>query len=150
MYKILIVDDEKDVVRLLKDYFQLKGYDTITAYSGVEAMEKVSLKPDVILLDINMPGMEGTEVCRNIRDYVSCPILFLTAKIEDSDKIKGFAVGGARVSEKHAGFCVNCGGTAADFLALMAHVQKTVYETKGIMLEPEVRILGEDAPVKAV
>ena len=54
MYKILIVDDEKDVVRLLKDYFQLKGYDTITAYSGVEAMEKVSLKPDVILLDINM------------------------------------------------------------------------------------------------
>lgn len=94
MYKILIVDDEKDVVRLLKDYFQLKGYDTITAYNGEEAIQKVSLKPDLILLDINMPGMEGTEVCLKIRAYVSCPILFLTAKIEDSDKIKGFAVGG--------------------------------------------------------
>ena len=94
MYKILIVDDEKDVVRLLKDFFQLKGYDTITAYSGEEAIQKVSLNPDLILLDINMPGMEGTEVCSKIRDYVSCPILFLTAMIEDSDKIKGFSVGG--------------------------------------------------------
>lgn len=94
MYKILIVDDEKDVVRMLKDFFQLKGYDTITAYNGEEAIQKVSMNPDLILLDINMPGMEGTEVCMKIRDYVSCPILFLTAKVEDSDKIRGFAVGG--------------------------------------------------------
>ncbi len=94
MYKILIVDDEKDVVRMLGDFFQLKGYDTITAYNGEEAIQKISLKPDLILLDINMPGMEGTEVCLKIRDYVSCPILFLTAKVEDSDKIRGFAVGG--------------------------------------------------------
>lgn len=94
MYKILIVDDEKDVVRMLECFFRLKGYDTITAYNGEEAIQKVSLGPDLILLDINMPGMEGTEVCLKIRDYVSCPILFLTAKIEDSDKIRGFAVGG--------------------------------------------------------
>lgn len=94
MYKILIVDDEKDVVRLLKDYFELNGYTIITAYNGEEAIQKVSMKPDLILLDINMPGMEGTEVCLKIRDYVSCPILFLTAKVEDSDKIRGFAVGG--------------------------------------------------------
>lgn len=94
MYKILIVDDEKDVVRMLQSFFRLKGYDTITAYNGEEAIQKVSLNPDLILLDVNMPGMEGTEVCLKIRDYVSCPILFLTAKIEDSDKIKGFAVGG--------------------------------------------------------
>lgn len=94
MYKILIVDDEKDVVRLLQSFFQLKGYDTITAYNGEEAIQKVSMNPDLILLDVNMPGMEGTEVCLKIRDYVSCPILFLTAKVEDADKIKGFAVGG--------------------------------------------------------
>ena len=94
MYKILIVDDEKDVVRMLESFFRLKGYDTITAYNGEEALQKVSANPDLILLDINMPGMEGTEVCLKIRDYVSCPIVFLTAKVEDADKIKGFSVGG--------------------------------------------------------
>ena len=65
----------------------------------------------------------------------------------DQCGLKGYAVGGARVSEKHAGFCINEGGTAADFLALMAHVQQVVYDRFGTMLEPEVRILGEDAPV---
>lgn len=94
MYKILITDDEPDVVRLLKDYFEINGYETVTAYNGMEALEKIRVKPDVILLDVNMPGMDGVELCRKIRDYVSCPILFLTAKIEDADKINGFAAGG--------------------------------------------------------
>lgn len=93
-YKLLIVDDEKDVVSLLKDYFELNHYETITAYSGTEALAKISANPDLILLDVNMPDMDGTAVCEKIRDYVACPILFLTAKIEDSDKIKGFAAGG--------------------------------------------------------
>ena len=65
----------------------------------------------------------------------------------DQCGLKGFTVGGAQVSEKHAGFCINKGGTATDFLALMAHVQKTVQEQFDTLLEPEVRILGEDAPV---
>lgn len=94
MYKILIVDDEKEVVHMLESFFRLKGYNTITAYNGEEALQKVSMNPDLILLDINMPGMEGTEVCLKIRDYISCPIVFLTAKVEDADKIKGFSVGG--------------------------------------------------------
>lgn len=94
MYKILIVDDEPDVVSLLKDYFELNGYETLTAYNGTEAIAKSARQPDVMLLDVNMPDMEGTDVCRQIRDYVNCPILFLTAKVEDSDKIKGFAAGG--------------------------------------------------------
>ena len=71
---------------------------------------------------------------------------FASAMI-DQCGLKGYAVGGAKVSEKHAGFCINEGGTAADFLALMAHVQQAVYDKFGTMLEPEVRILGEDAPV---
>lgn len=94
MYKILIVDDEADVVSLLTDYFRINGYEIMTAYNGADAIAQVSKKPDLILLDVNMPDMEGTAVCAQIRDYVTCPILFLTAKIEDSDKIKGFAVGG--------------------------------------------------------
>ena len=62
----------------------------------------------------------------------------------DQCGLKGCQIGGAQVSEKHAGFLVNRGGTAADFLALIAHVQKVVYEKTGFRLEPEVRILGED------
>ena len=71
---------------------------------------------------------------------------FASAMI-DQCGLKGCTIGGAQVSEKHAGFCINKGGTAADFLALMAHVQQVVYEKFDTMLEPEVRILGEDAPV---
>ena len=94
MYKILVADDEKDVVSLLKDYFEINDYLVITAYSGTEAMEKASQNPDIILLDVNMPDCDGMTVCKKIRSYVSCPILFLTARIEDSDKIAGFASGG--------------------------------------------------------
>lgn len=91
--KILIVDDEADIVSMLKDYFEFNGYDTITAVNGLEAIQKAEKHPDIILLDINMPDINGMEVCTQIRNFVSCPILFLTARIEDSDKIKGFGVG---------------------------------------------------------
>ena len=91
--KILIVDDEADIVAMLKDYFEFNGYDTITAVSGLEAIKKAEKQPDIILLDINMPYIDGMEVCMQIRNFVSCPILFLTARVEDSDKIKGFGVG---------------------------------------------------------
>lgn len=94
MYKILIADDEKDVISLLKDYFEINDYLVLTAYTGAEAIEKASQNPDIILLDVNMPDGDGLSVCRKIRDHVSCPILFLTARIEDSDKISGFASGG--------------------------------------------------------
>ena len=82
--KILIVDDEADIVSMLKDYFE---------FNGLEAIQKAEKQPDIILLDINMPDIDGMEVCMRIRDFVSCPILFLTARIEDGDKIKGFGVG---------------------------------------------------------
>lgn len=94
MPKILIVDDEPDVVELLSDYFSLNGYDILSACNGNEALAKISKQPDLILLDVNMPKMNGIELCEQIRDFVSCPILFLTARTEDTDKIKGFAVGG--------------------------------------------------------
>lgn len=92
--KIMIVDDESDIRQLLKDYFELQGYLVILASSGPEAIEKVSMEPDIILLDINMPEMDGLEVCRRIRMHVSCPILFLTAKVTEQDKINGLMIGG--------------------------------------------------------
>jgi len=92
--KILIADDEADIVSMLRCFFESKGYLVLPATSGTEALKQVERQPDIILLDINMPGLDGLEVCERIRDYVSCPILFLTARIEDTDKVKGFAVGG--------------------------------------------------------
>lgn len=91
---ILIADDEKDMCAMLKRYFELNGYNVQTAENGLQAIEKAGNQPDLILLDINMPDLNGLEVCRSIRDFVSCPILFLTARVEDSDKLIGFAAGG--------------------------------------------------------
>ena len=93
MKKILLVDDEKGVVAMMKSYFEMSGYQVLTAYNGAEALRQAVHQPDIILLDINMPGMDGLTVCKKIRDYISCPILFLTARIETADKIKGFQVG---------------------------------------------------------
>lgn len=93
-YKLLIADDETDIVNMLSDFFRGKGYTVLTAANGPEAISKSEKQPDIILLDVNMPGMNGLEVCRRIRDYVSCPIIFLTARIEDTDKVKGFYAGG--------------------------------------------------------
>lgn len=89
---LLIVDDETGIVDMIKSYFEPE-YDILTAYSGREALEKVSARPDLILLDINMPEMDGLEVCRQIREYVNCPVLFLTARIESADKVVGFQTG---------------------------------------------------------
>ena len=91
--KIMLVDDEKGVVTLMKNYFEMSGYQVITAYSGQEALKKMSYLPDIVLLDINMPDMDGLTVCQSIREYITCPILFLTARIETADKIKGFSAG---------------------------------------------------------
>ncbi|MBT2292723.1 response regulator transcription factor [Paenibacillus albidus] len=91
---ILIADDEADIVSLLQDYFEINGYQVITARDGTEALRQAGRNPDLILLDINMPDMDGLEVCTRIRDFVSCPIIFLTARVEDADKIIGFRVGG--------------------------------------------------------
>lgn len=92
--KILIVDDEIDIVRMLRSFFESKGYLVLSATNGEEALKQIERQPNMILLDINMPGLTGLEVCERIRNHVSCPILFLTARIEDTDKVKGFAVGG--------------------------------------------------------
>ncbi|NCC69390.1 MAG: response regulator transcription factor [Clostridia bacterium] len=92
--RILIADDEAGIVNLLRDYFELNGYEVLTALNGQGALKQAEKSPDLILLDINMPDMDGLAVCSQIRNYVSCPILFLTARVEDADKISGFRAGG--------------------------------------------------------
>ena len=93
-YKILLVDDDRALLKMLSNFLELKGYEVNTASGGMEAMESIKAAPDLILLDINMPGMDGLELCRQIRDKISCPILFLTAKAEEQDRVNGLMMGG--------------------------------------------------------
>ena len=89
----MVVDDEKGIVSILKNYFEAEGYQVFSAYSGNEALSKISQQPDIILLDINMPDMDGLTVLEHIREHISCPVLFLTARIDVSDKINAFNIG---------------------------------------------------------
>lgn len=91
---ILVVDDEPGVVSLLRDYFEMNDYRVTTATDGATALGRVMDVPDLVILDVNMPDMDGLTVCQKIRDFVSCPILFLSARVEDEDKIRGFMAGG--------------------------------------------------------
>ncbi len=93
-HKILIVDDEKMMTELLEDHLRDCGYETLAANSAVEAIRLLQKQPDLIILDINMPGMDGLELCRSIRDHVVCPILFVTARVTEQDKINGLQHGG--------------------------------------------------------
>jgi len=90
--RLLIVDDEQGIVDMMASYFS-PHFEVLTAYNGNEALQKLKSKPDLILLDINMPGMDGLTLCQKIRDFITCPILFLTARIESADKINGFQAG---------------------------------------------------------
>ena len=93
-YKILIVDDEKMLTELLSSHLQDCGYETFAAEDAEEAISMLNTYPDLILLDINMPEMDGLELCKIIRNNVTCPILFLTARITEPDKVNGLQVGG--------------------------------------------------------
>ena len=79
---------------MLESYFHLKKYEVITAENGADALKKVEMNPDLILLDVNMPQMDGLEVCRRIRDKIACLILFLTAKVDEQDRVNGLLSGG--------------------------------------------------------
>ncbi|MDE6882988.1 MAG: response regulator transcription factor [Lachnospiraceae bacterium] len=92
--RILIIDDDAALLKMLQKYFEMQKYEIITAENGAEGMEKLKFKPDIILLDINMPRIDGIEVCRRIRDKVSCPVIFLTARVEEQDVVNGLSSGG--------------------------------------------------------
>lgn len=92
--KVLIVDDEKNIVEILKFNLKKEGFDTIEAYDGEQAMEMaLNEKPDLILLDVMLPKMDGFTVCRKLRQQISTPILMLTAREEEVDKVLGLELG---------------------------------------------------------
>ena len=91
---ILVVDDEKHIVELAKLYLQKEGYRVEDAYDGVEALAKIkSQQPALVVLDLMLPEMDGWEVCRRIREESDIPIIMLTARGDDVDKIVGLEIG---------------------------------------------------------
>lgn len=92
----MIVDDEADIFDLLEKALMIEGFDNIikieTGFSAVDACKKVKL--DIIILDVMLPGLDGYEVCKQIRQFSHCPILFLSSKSDELDKLLGLAVGG--------------------------------------------------------
>ena len=94
MAKILVVDDEASIVTMLAYNLKKEGYDVVTAEDGEVALEKFeSENPDLLLLDIMMPKMDGYEVCRKIREKSNVPIIMLTARADEVDKVVGLEMG---------------------------------------------------------
>lgn len=92
--KVLIVDDDKNICDLLRVYLEKEGYSTIISNEGNEAMVKFnSLNPDIVLLDIMLPGMDGWQICKEIRKASDTPIIMLTARSEIFDKVLGLELG---------------------------------------------------------
>lgn len=94
MYTLLIIDDEKMLTDLLKQHFTNLGYLVYAANDGDTAMSLLGKEPDLILLDIMMEDFDGYDFCVKIRPLVNCPILFLTARITEEDRIRGLQIGG--------------------------------------------------------
>jgi len=91
---ILIVEDENAIAELEKDYLELSGFDVEIACDGEECLEKMEkITPDLIILDLMLPGVDGFEVCKRVRKKTSIPIIMVTAKKDDIDKIRGLGLG---------------------------------------------------------
>jgi len=92
--KILVVDDEAKVLELIKAYLVNDGYNVATAVDGNEALKQVQdYQPDLIILDLNLPEIDGLEVCRNLRSKSNVPVIMLTARDDEVDKIIGLKLG---------------------------------------------------------
>lgn len=94
MYRILVCDDEKDIVSALKIYLMADGYQVFEAYNGREALEILKNEDiHLVLMDIMMPEMDGITAMLKIREVSNVPVILLTAKSEDTDKVLGLTVG---------------------------------------------------------
>ena len=94
MKKVLVVDDEKPISDIIKFNLTKEGYDVFTAFDGEEALAQFAkVGPDIILLDLMLPKMDGLEVCREIRKTSDVPIIMLTAKDSEIDKVLGLELG---------------------------------------------------------
>ena len=94
MEKILVVEDEYAIRNIISEYFKIKNVKVVGAMNGYEALEKIDEHIELVLLDIMMPGIDGLEVCFQLRQKYSCPIIFISALSEEETQLKAFELGG--------------------------------------------------------
>jgi DNA-binding response OmpR family regulator len=92
--RILIIDDEPKIVEICRDYLKAAGFDVVSALDGPGGLEKWRReKPDLVILDLMLPGMDGLDICREMRKEGSTPVIMLTARVEETDKLIGLELG---------------------------------------------------------
>jgi len=93
-HKVLVVDDDQTLIQFLVDYLSGEGFEVISADRGQKALRLFfEQRPDIVVLDVMMPGMDGWEVCARIREMADTPVILLTAKTSEADKLRGFRLG---------------------------------------------------------
>ena len=159
MYKVLVCDDDKAIVRSVEIYLSSQGYETVSAYNGKEALEVLRKDKDIhcIIMDIMMPVMDGITATLEIRKESNIPIIFLSAKSEDTDKIAGLGFGGDDYVTKPFSpleLCARVKSQIRRFVTLGARVEeKDVITTGGLSLDlkrKSVTLDGEEGSADAI
>lgn len=92
--KVLIIDDNEEIISFIKPALECEGFTVDYAITGYEALSKINSKLNIILLDVMLPDLNGFDICKKIRESINCPIIFLTARGLEEERVKGFLVGG--------------------------------------------------------
>ena len=147
MSTILVVDDERKIVQLVRDYLESAGFRVVTANDGKMAMAQFRHeRPDLVVLDLNMPGMDGLDVARTIRQERNTPIIMLTARVEEMDRILGLELG--------ADDCVTKPFSPRELVARVRAVLRrgggaespsAVIHAGDLTIDPEMRLVTRDS-----
>ena len=129
--KILIIEDEANIIQVIRLYLEQAGYSVISASDGIAGLELHAREhPDLVILDLMLPGLEGMEVCRRIRNWANTPILMLTARQGEEDRIEGLEAG------------------ADDYLIKPFSPRELVSRVKAILRRSAVSVTDPDKPAK--
>ncbi len=141
--KVLVADDDKEIVELLRIYLHNEGYEVVKAYDGKEALSKLRTTNDIdlLLLDIMMPVMDGMQVVKELRKESQIPIIMLTAKTTDMDKIKGLVAG----ADDYVTKPFNPLEVMARVKSLLRRTQMHVAEDQPDILEIQSLIINKDS-----
>lgn len=131
--RVLVVDDEVSLARIAASYLEHEGYEVVLAHDGLEAVDvAATFRPDVVILDIMLPGLDGMEVCRRLRQSSDCYIVMLTAREDEVDKVLALAMG------------------ADDYLVKPFGPRELIARIKAMLRRPRLNTLREGSRVMAI